>query len=317
MNSHNLGGGTVQFSPIEHNDHAGYLWIVSILGMIYSSLSALARARIKLGIYGVDDYLLGFATLLLYAQSAVLFYGLKNGLAKSEEITSEHQWPIAGKFLRWQIITAFDIVTEILICSLPVVFVWSNTMSFCLKFQVFLAFAFRLPLVALSLAHLSLFEQYVKSPQPLFRISDSILAQQVMLTYSLISATIPNLKSFLKSFSTGLGVSFGFMDKDLDASSEAYALQTLTAHSGRRRNLSPGNLSPGHIYDGADDRVGRQQPMLRPGSVQHEVLIHHSPDAGSDRGSSATEDARQISRCGSRDMIIKKEVQWNVHHEPA
>lgn len=183
-------------------------------------------------------------------------------------------------------------------------------MSLYLKFQVFLAFAFRLPLIAFSAAHLSLFDQYIRSSSPLFDISGSLLLQQVMLTYSLISATIPNLKSFMKSLSTGLGVSFGFMDKDLDASSEAYALQTLTTHSGRRGNRSPEDL-------GALDLNCEQRPRLRPGSVQHEVVIHHSPDGTSDRGSSMTEDGRGVSRCGSRDMIIKKEVQWNVYHEPA
>lgn len=63
MNSHNIDDGTVAFSPIEQNDHAGYLWIVTILGMIYSSFSGLARARIKKGIYGADDYLIGLATV--------------------------------------------------------------------------------------------------------------------------------------------------------------------------------------------------------------------------------------------------------------
>lgn len=190
-------------------------------------------------------------------------------------------------------------------------------MSLYLKFQVFLAFAFRLPLIALSASRLSLFKPYISSSSPLFEISGSLLLQQVMLTYSLISATIPNLKSFMKSFSTGLGVSFGFMDKVLDASSESYALQAFTTHSGRRRDKPPEGLISGHIYDGADDSLPGQGPRLRPGSIQHEVIIHHSPDTRSDHRSSATDDGRGISRCGSRDMIIKKEVQWNVYHEPA
>lgn len=63
MNPRDSDGGTVAFSPIEHNDHAGYLWIVTILGIIYSSFSGLARARIKKGIYGADDYLIGLATV--------------------------------------------------------------------------------------------------------------------------------------------------------------------------------------------------------------------------------------------------------------
>lgn len=107
------------------------------------------------------------------------------------------------------------------------------------------------------------------------------------------------------------------MDKDLDASSGAYALQPLTTHSGRRGNKSPEDFPSGNNYDGTNDLMGGKQPRLRPGSIQHEVVIHHSPDGTSDRGSSATEDGRDVSRCGSRDMIIKKEIQWNVYHEPA
>lgn len=63
MDSQASGHGTVSFSPIEHNDHAGYLWIATILGIIYSSFSGLVRARIKKGIYGADDYLIGLATV--------------------------------------------------------------------------------------------------------------------------------------------------------------------------------------------------------------------------------------------------------------
>lgn len=66
MNSHSSDGRTISFSPIEYNDHAGYLWIVTILGVIYSSLSGLARASIKRGIYGADDYLIGLATVSLF-----------------------------------------------------------------------------------------------------------------------------------------------------------------------------------------------------------------------------------------------------------
>lgn len=55
--------GSHRFSPISDNDHAGYVWIVTILGLIYSGLGGLARARIKWGVHGVDDYLLGLATV--------------------------------------------------------------------------------------------------------------------------------------------------------------------------------------------------------------------------------------------------------------
>lgn len=52
-----------RFSPIDSNDYAGYLWIVTILGLVYATFAALVRIRIKWGVSGVDDYLLWVATV--------------------------------------------------------------------------------------------------------------------------------------------------------------------------------------------------------------------------------------------------------------
>jgi hypothetical protein len=56
-------GAAPPLSAITFNDQAGTLWIVTILGTIYVLLSALVRAFVKWGIYGVDDYLLAIATV--------------------------------------------------------------------------------------------------------------------------------------------------------------------------------------------------------------------------------------------------------------
>jgi hypothetical protein len=52
-----------RFSPVTSNDHAGKLWIVTILSLIYSGLVALARAYIKYQMYGFDDILFTLATV--------------------------------------------------------------------------------------------------------------------------------------------------------------------------------------------------------------------------------------------------------------
>lgn len=224
---------------------------------------------------------------------------------------------VSGQYARWQGITAVDVITEICICALPIAFVWPTNMSLYIKFQVFLAFAFRLPLVFLSAVHLSLFKTYPQSSQPQLAIAGSLILQQVMLTYSLISATIPNLKSFMKSFSVGMGVSIGFIRSDLDESSNAYRIRSFEPHSQSTGNRSqrrwrgddvtlisadPGNESEGH----------EMRPIFRPDQVAHEVTIKGSSD---DRSAGTAEDERAVSRSGSQDMIIKKEVVWNVYHE--
>lgn len=63
LESGKLEDGTHRFSPVTFNDHAGQLWIVSILSLIYSVLVATARAYIKYQMFGFDDILIAFATV--------------------------------------------------------------------------------------------------------------------------------------------------------------------------------------------------------------------------------------------------------------
>lgn len=63
MNSASVSSGSAAFSPITFNDHAGKLWIVTILALIYSSLAVMARAYIKYKMLGLDDLFLALATV--------------------------------------------------------------------------------------------------------------------------------------------------------------------------------------------------------------------------------------------------------------
>lgn len=54
---------TPALSAITPEDHAGYLWIVTITGAVYSLMAVLVRARIKWGVFGTDDYLIALATV--------------------------------------------------------------------------------------------------------------------------------------------------------------------------------------------------------------------------------------------------------------
>jgi hypothetical protein len=98
MNSSNATGDDSQrLSPIFDDDHAGYLWIVTTLGITYTTLSAVLRGYIKWRLFGYDDYLLAAATLVHLGQSVAIFFGLVHGLAKFNTITTEQQWSMSGK----------------------------------------------------------------------------------------------------------------------------------------------------------------------------------------------------------------------------
>ncbi|KAF6530300.1 hypothetical protein HZS61_001612 [Fusarium oxysporum f. sp. conglutinans] len=271
-----------RFSPVTFNDHAGKLWIVTILSLIYTSLIALARAYIKYKMFGFDDVLFAAATVLHLAQALAVFIGLSNGLGKFNSITPPEQWGISSKCTiasvilcllalslakcsvlalihriisskpgknkmvcvmlmmftglwgvgsslawlvncragtlltvnnvkqcpdqsaRWGVITAIDILTEILTWLLVLHLSWSVNISFARKCQVVTAFSFRIPLIAISSVHLAYSQTYPSSLEPQFAVTNTLICQQVMIAWSLISATTPNLKNFLKSFSIDL-----------------------------------------------------------------------------------------------------------------
>lgn len=376
-----------RFSPITETDHAGFLWIITPLSIIYTGLSCLLRIWIKRGLYGWDDLLLIAGTVVHFAQTIPIFTALRHGLAQFNSNTYPNDWAVSGKaflasevltlvalglskcsvlammlrvftpdraltrlwkacfafsvlsalwtvgsilavaincdgatllttqktekcphqFVRWQAITAINITTDIIICIIPAALTWSLNMATKLKVQVVLAFGFRIFIVPLSAYHLRHFSDYLQSTEPQFAITESLVFQQAMLTVSLITATIPNLKTFMKSFNT---MGFGLEMESSAKNSESYALQTIGGGIGSRPSNKGAATSFSRDRDARRSMTPRHRP-LRPDGVQHEVLVSHV-----DRMSDTTTDGHSLTRTGSQDMIIiTKEVEWNVRHE--
>ncbi|KAF3074483.1 hypothetical protein CFAM422_003231 [Trichoderma lentiforme] len=211
---------------------------------------------------------------------------------------------------RWAVITAIDILTEILTWLLIVWVSWSVNMSFSRKCQVALAFSFRLPLIAFSAIHLAYFSKYPTSPEPQFAVTNSLLFQQTMIVWSLITATVPNMKNFLKSFSIGLGFPLAY-DSSVYGSSNAYPLRSLE-NSRSKATSAAGASTSVWIRDQSDSEARGRPHNWRPDQVPNQTaaMAHHF---GRDSRENLSDEER--SRTGSRDMIIIKEVAWKVTHE--
>ncbi|KAK5454240.1 hypothetical protein LTS15_006240 [Exophiala xenobiotica] len=199
------------------------------------------------------------------------------------------------QFLRWQLITAFDVLTECILILLSIVIVLPVQIAFVLKCQVVLAFAFRLPLVALSVLHLKFISEYTTSQNPGVDLVPALALQQVQLCWSLMSATIPNLKSFVKSFSSGFGI-------QLDpASTQAYS--------------SSGRYNRSHGYELGS--VGKESKSRSHNRSYHDIENGQGPLPQEMQNGSKTQqkDQESIGSVGSQDHIIRKDVQWNVRYE--
>jgi hypothetical protein len=165
------------------------------------------------------------------------------------------------------------------------------------KSQVVLAFAFRLPVVIFSAIHFVHLDQYPATDEPLYSVTNVIIQQQCMLLWSLISATIPNMKAFIQSFSLDFGMGMGL---DTSQKSSSYPLKNLTIGSAQTRSWRKTNYSK---HDGN----GGISSSLRPDPHQHKsVVVHHAGGDGS-----------SIASHGSQDLIIRKVVDWHVRSEPS
>ncbi|KAF7558248.1 hypothetical protein G7Z17_g151 [Cylindrodendrum hubeiense] len=385
--------GSPRFSPIVFNDHAGQLWIVTILSLIYSALVTTTRAYIKYKMFGFDDILIGLAAALHLAQSIAVFVGLSNGLGKFNSITPPEQWATSSKstiaaiilcllalslakcsvlalilriigtkpgkskpfcitlmvvsaawgvgsclaflikchastvltvdnvkqcpnqYTRWAVITVIDIITEVFTWLLIVRLSWTVSMSFTRKFQVSMAFAFRLPLIVLSAIHLAHLRKYPDAAEPQFAVTNSLLFQQAMIVWSLISATVPNLKNFLKSFSIGMGFPLAF-DLSMYGSSNAYALQSLDKNRSKATSSAAatgaGASTSLSVHDHSDSEARGRPHNWRPDKVSHQTTAAHHY-SGNSRDNLSEEE--ENSRTGSQELIINKEVAWNVTYE--
>lgn len=229
---------------------------------------------------------------------------------------------------RWYTTAVIDIATEIAICIFPVALVWRVHMSLSLKIKVVAAFLFRLPLVPLAIVRVHLLSASAASTEPLFAATDVVSLNQIILCWSIISANIPNLKQFLKSFFTGLGYPLTLDEATSAGRNGTSRGNSYALHSMRRTDSRSGGASAtttritaegrGGGPDRDDEpRVGHGDIALRPAGHEHKarVLLHRkdlSVGHGSNRSAS---DNGGHSRTGSQEMIIRREIEWHVTHE--
>jgi hypothetical protein len=171
-----------------------------------------------------------------------------------------------------------------------------------------MAFSFRIPLIALSAVHLAYSATNPDSTEPQFAVTKALLCQQIMVAWSLISATVPNLKNFLKSFSIRMGFPVS-LDLSMSGSSNVYALRSL-------RNNRSGVTSSAAVttaVKSTSDSAARSQPhSWRPDQVSSQTTA--ARDSGSNSRDDISEEGRN-SRAGSQEMIINKAVTWKVTYE--
>ncbi|KAL4731028.1 hypothetical protein ACLX1H_003070 [Fusarium chlamydosporum] len=98
------------------------------------------------------------------------------------------------------------------------------------RIQVVAAFAFRLPLIAISAVHVKYSNSFPLADDPQLAVTNALLCQQAMAAWSILSATMPSLKNFMKSFRFNIGMNFpSIVDITNPSTPNTIVLQTFGA----------------------------------------------------------------------------------------
>lgn len=206
---------------------------------------------------------------------------------------------------RWAVIMGIDVFLEVLLVAMTIINVLPLQLSKSTKGQIIISFAFRLLCVAFSVLHFHYIQRYNIDSSDGLNLVQVLNMMQIDLCWSIVSATIPNLKAFVKSFNSGFGLGvdvatayFGTMPHS--AVRRDYELsQMKSAQASQQHSYSRSIVEREQV-----DQASAQPNHRQPGSASS----LDSQDKGHERNLSITSDS-------SRERIIRKDIQWTVAYD--
>lgn len=211
---------------------------------------------------------------------------------------------------RYKIVVITDAIIEVILVATPAYLCWQLQMSVFFKLQVLAVFAFRLPLIVLACTFLTTWIDSLSSVNPGISRTVPTLLQQSELCLSIITATIPCVNGFLRSFDTGSGGKVG-LGSSYDhgnnshvsrrgTNQESYAMSSLK-RSQNRESWKAGQSS------GETGKMRARRLAASCVNTNNKDSSEFDQEAGL-----GTDDE---SRRSSRELIIRKDVQWEVISE--
>ncbi|TVY18173.1 hypothetical protein LARI1_G001845 [Lachnellula arida] len=147
-----------------------------------------------------------YAILNLVLEGIVILWGISAEFAGKYILRPlKHGLLISVKILFWNVIGAFDVLTDIIIVILPGYLVWGLCMPRSKKFVVFIVFATRIIIVPFAIFRLYLLSTISSPSQPDQTLSSyhAYLFTTIDLNTAVFAACLPFLKPLIESLSSG------------------------------------------------------------------------------------------------------------------
>ncbi|KAL8728264.1 MAG: hypothetical protein Q9166_005504 [cf. Caloplaca sp. 2 TL-2023] len=212
------------------------------------------------------------------------------------------------QIVRWDIIGGFDIATEVALFAMSILLVKDLKMDVSKKIFVVTVFGLRLPMIAVTILRLRAATTWAHSSDPTFAGVFFIIWSIVEADFSICSSNIACLKPFIAAFNTSFGGSAEINELSrLDRTKGQSGSSTFNSlMNGFRRKKT--DKDSNHVLSSKNShlaRVDRSQwgdrRREKRQELGNEVDITH-------------EDTGSLRSGGSRQMIIQKDVTWDVEY---
>jgi len=214
---------------------------------------------------------------------------------------------------RYLFVTATDALTDFILALTPTYLIRNLQMSISFKLQVLGIFGLRLPLLLLTSLFFLSWRKALHSANPGIERVGALELQQCQLCASLLTSTIPCLKSFIQSFDTGSGVKpgFGYSSKSSGKYGHDYTICHSASQSARHEmydmsilmtNRTEGSISP----ESRHEREGIVRAEERLSIVEEDTIT----------GNKSVDLERRSSQRSTEQLFIRKDVEWTVKNEP-
>ncbi|KAK3169736.1 hypothetical protein OEA41_009120 [Lepraria neglecta] len=262
---------------ITPTNHSGLIHITNAFGLILVLISMIIRVFVRLFIappFDRDDIALGVATVD-----------------------------------RWKIIGAFDIAIEVALFAMPILLVKGLKMALVRKITIVVVFGLRLPMIAFTLLRLHSLDIETPSNDLTLSLVYFVIWTLVEVDISFCSSNIACLKPFMAAFNT----SYGGVEEinalsNIDRSNyNKSGLSTITSLKfGTRSKNRDGSQSQSKRRSRS---VGspHAEPQLRWDTMRKGDVLGHEAEV-------SHEDTESMGSHGSRQMIIQKDVTYNVEY---
>ncbi|KAG8525329.1 uncharacterized protein KY384_008973 [Bacidia gigantensis] len=208
-------------------------------------------------------------------------------------------WTLASTMTlaRWKVVAAVDVCLEIMLVVIPAILFYSVKISKVRKATIIVAFLPRILVPAIFITYLEAYIRFRKYGGSSIEAVGTLVWQQVLCGYSLVSATTPCLKGFLGRFHTEgiagtLESSYGNraygQNSTTRTNPDVYALESLDRKNSTKR---PPKTEPVSL-------------ACYPGEAIHSATAYGGP--------LGDHSASSVKSFGSERMMIHRKIEYDV-----